>query len=68
MINSLSKCKHIWGPIEWGTKIEYIPHGTKTVKQGSDILTVPQEYSINQVPCQITRCTKCGKIKYLDDD
>lgn len=66
MSNSLNKCDHIWGPIEWGEKTDYIPYGTKTVKQGSDIWEVPEGYHTKEVPCQLTRCIKCGTIKYLD--
>ena len=62
MINS---CQHIWGPIEWGKKTNYIPYGIKYVHQGVDYYPVAEGYRKEEVSCQLTKCTKCGKVRYL---
>ncbi len=59
------RCNHVWGPIFWGTKTEYIPYGYRQVKQGSDIWGEPEGYREEEKSCQMTICTKCGAKKYL---
>ncbi len=66
MDNFSNNCNHIWGPIHWDKKIKRIPYGSRVVTQGVDRWEMPEGYNEEEVRCQVTICTKCGKKKYLD--
>ena len=66
MINSFNKCDHIWGPINIGTKTVRVSYGKMIVIQGSNICTKPVGYLSEEVPCKMTKCIKCGEVKYLE--
>lgn len=57
-------CNHCWSQPQYDPEIQKKPTGYEIVAQGSDIYTIPCQYSNVQVPRWSRVCKKCGKVEY----